>query len=117
MSGSPIGQAAALSPLDPAFNAFLFAPIGDEKNDMALTVLSALARLGIDPWLESARLTQLAPETATQRLTSIISGLPNGRWAPSDVGVIVARLLELLPTKRIVDSPVGVVVSQFSPTR
>src|SRR5579862_887634 len=67
---------------------------------MVLTVLSALARLGVDPWQESARLGQLSTENATQRLTLIISRLPKGRWAPSDAGAIAARLVGLLPAKR-----------------
>jgi len=33
------------------FDDFLFAPIGDEKNGMLLSVISALARLDLDPWL------------------------------------------------------------------
>jgi hypothetical protein len=69
-----------------------------------LTVLSALARLGIDPWQESARLAQLSAGTATQRLT-IISGLPNGRWAPADAGAIAARLVKFLPVKRVSQLP------------
>jgi hypothetical protein len=103
------GLEAALPPefslLKSEFNDFLFAPIGEEKNNALLTVLSALVRLGIDPWQESARLAQLSTDMATQRLTSIISGLPNGRWAPSDAGAIAARLINLLPAKRSAASP------------
>lgn len=95
----------AFSPLNSEFNPFLFAPIGEERNDTVLTVLSALARLGIDPWQESARLAQLSTKVATQKLTSIISGLPNGRWAQSDAGAIAARLIELLPAKRAAQIP------------
>jgi hypothetical protein len=90
----------AFSLLKSEFNDFLFAPIGEERNNAELTVLSALARLGIDPWEESAKLAQLSTELATQRLTSIIAGLPNGRWAASDAGTIAARLIGLLPVRR-----------------
>jgi hypothetical protein len=83
-----------------AFNDFLYAPIGEEQNGMILTTLSALARSGVDPWDEAARLSQLPPETATRRLTSMISGLPNGLWTQSATGSIVARLIALLPVKR-----------------
>jgi hypothetical protein len=38
------------------FDAFLFAPVGEERNGMLLSVLSALARLDVDPWQEAARL-------------------------------------------------------------
>jgi hypothetical protein len=50
--------------LDSEFNDFLFAPIGEEGNEMLLSVLSALARLGVDPWQEAARLSQLPKETS-----------------------------------------------------
>lgn len=81
---------------------------------MVLTVLSALARLGVDPWQESARLTQLSPEAATQRLTAIISGVPSGQWAPADAGIIAARLVKLLPAKCVFDMPARVPVAQPS---
>ncbi|HVA14019.1 MAG TPA: hypothetical protein VNF99_12265 [Stellaceae bacterium] len=84
---------------------------------MVLTVLSALARLGIDPWQEAARLAQLPPETATQRLTSIVAGLPNGRWAPADAGIIAARLVGLLPAKRAFDLPTRVAASHLAPAK
>ena len=38
------------------YNAFLFAAVGEEKVG-TLTVLTALTRLGIDPWQEAARLS------------------------------------------------------------
>ena len=41
------------------FNEFLFAFVGEEKSGQQLTVLSALARLGLDPWGEAARLSEL----------------------------------------------------------
>jgi hypothetical protein len=82
------------------FNDFLYAPVGEEENGMILTALSALARLGVDPWDEAARLSELPQETATKRLTSIISGLPHGKWAASAAGEIAARLAALLPGKQ-----------------
>jgi hypothetical protein len=85
--------------LNSEFNDFLFAPIGEEANEMRLSVLSALARLDIDPWQEAARLNQLPKEIATQSLASMIKRLPSGRWAPSDARVIAARLVQLLPSR------------------
>jgi len=99
MRGLETALPPAFSLLRSEFNDFLFAPIGEESNDTILTVLSAFARLGVDPWQESARLAQLSKDMATQRLTSIVAGLPNGRWAQSDAGTIAARLIELLPAK------------------
>jgi hypothetical protein len=100
--------------LNSEFNAFLFAPIGEERNDTVVTVLSALARLGVDPWQESARLAQLSREMAKERLASIISALPNGRWMPSDIAPIAARLIDLLPAKSTFVAPA---VSTFARKR
>ena len=59
------------------FDAFLFAHIGEEKNGMLLSVLSALARLDLDPWREAAELARMPRQIARQRLTSLIEALPN----------------------------------------
>ena len=97
------GDASTLPPafslLRSEFNEFLFAPIGEEGNDTLLTVLSALARLGLDPWQELARLALLSREKATQSLASMIANLPNGRWAPAESSAIASRLIALLPKK------------------
>jgi hypothetical protein len=79
------------------FDDFLYAPIGVERNEMLLSVLSAFARLNVDPWREAAELSELPKQTATHRLTSLIARLPSGRWAHADCGVIADRLIELLP--------------------
>ena len=42
------------------YNAFLFAAVGEEKVGLPLTVLTALTRLGFDPWQEAARLSDSA---------------------------------------------------------
>ena len=90
-------RSASFSVLASEFDDFLFAPIGDDRNDMPLSVLSALARLDIDPWLEAAELAQLPRETATQRLASSIAALPHGSTAHLEHGTIAARLIALLP--------------------
>jgi hypothetical protein len=70
------------------FNDFLFAPVGKEKSGMQLTVLSALARLGFDPWREAARLSELTKEAATSA---------EGDWTGLNSRSIAVRLVELLP--------------------
>lgn len=82
------------------FEAFLFAPVGEDGHGMLLSVLSALARLNVDPWREAAKLAGLPAEKATQRLTSLIAALPDGPPAPRDAGTIAARLVKLLPRPR-----------------
>lgn len=81
------------------FDNFLFAPIGEDRNGMLLSVLSALARLDVDPWQEAANLAQLPKETATERLASIIAALPDGPSVYPDQGMIAARLVALLPRR------------------
>jgi hypothetical protein len=79
------------------FDAFLFAPIGEEKNGMLLSVLSALARLDLDPWREAAELARMPKETAKQRLKSLIEALPDGPPTRPEPETISTRLIALLP--------------------
>lgn len=79
------------------FDAFLFAPIGEEKNGMLLSVLSALARLDLDPWREAAELARMPKQTAKQRLTSLIEALPDGPPTRPEPETISTRLIALLP--------------------
>jgi hypothetical protein len=81
------------------FDDFLRAPIGDDNNGMQLSVLSALARLDIDPWDEAAALARLPQDTATRKLASLIAALPAGPLARPDSATIAARLIPLLPCR------------------
>jgi hypothetical protein len=56
---------AALSPLiRPEFDEFLEASIGEDRNGTTLSVLSALARLEVDPWQEATNLARMTREAA-----------------------------------------------------
>jgi len=79
------------------FDAFLFAPIGEEKNGMLLSVLSALARLDRDPWREAAELARMPREAAKQRLTSLMEALPDCPTTRPEPWAISTRLIALLP--------------------
>ena len=79
------------------FDDFLFAPIGEERNGMPLSVVSALARSDVDPWQEAAKLARLPVEAATQRLALLIAALPEASGPRWDPGTIAARLIGLLP--------------------
>jgi hypothetical protein len=81
------------------YNDFLFAAVGEDKIGMPLTVLTALTRLGVDPWLEAARLADLSKEAALQAFTATIAKLPEGDWKAADAAAIAARLLRWLPGK------------------
>jgi hypothetical protein len=64
---------------------------------MLLTVVSALARLDLDPWQEAAKFAAMPRETATQRLASMIASVPDELSARREPGMIAARLIALLP--------------------
>jgi hypothetical protein len=94
----------SLAPAHPELNAFLYADIGAERQDMPLSVLSALARLGVDPWEEAARLAHLPRTTAAASLARLIAATP-GLWAPSDAPGIASRLVGLLSPQSAKPTP------------
>jgi hypothetical protein len=81
------------------YNAFLFAAVGEEKVGLPLTVLTALTRLGFDPWREAARLADLPRETAARAFAVTIAMLPEGDWKASESEAIAARLVNWLPAQ------------------
>ncbi len=64
---------------------------------MVLSVLSALARLDLDPWREAATLAGMPQQTATRRLTSLIETLPDRPPSRPEPETISTRLIALLP--------------------
>jgi hypothetical protein len=98
-------RSASISRLRPEFDDFLFAPIGEDRNGMLLSVLSALARLDIDPWQEAAELAGLPAATATERLASLIGALPGEPSTNRDPRTIASRLITLLPRRASDDTP------------
>jgi hypothetical protein len=99
------------------FNEFLFASIGPEGNGMPLSVVSALARLEIDPWQEAARLADLPKERAAAALDGLIRRLPAGGWDEAETPTIVARLIELLPRRAGAARPDAARPDAASPSR
>ena len=93
------------SAADAELNAFLFASVGEDKTGVDVTVLSALARVGLDPWGEAARLSSLSNEAAAQALTKTIGLLPLGNWTAADVRGIAARLVACLPRRGAAPAP------------
>lgn len=79
------------------FNDFLFAPAGEEDNGVVLTVLSALTRLGMDPWTEAARLSELPKEAAVRVLAAAIAKFPQADGEVPDTLAIAARAVDRLP--------------------
>jgi hypothetical protein len=95
----------SMSLLRSEFDAFLFAPVEEDRNGMPLSVLSALARLDVDPWQEAAKLARLPGEAARKRLALLIAALPDGASTHRDSGTIAARLIALLPRRTSSDIP------------
>jgi hypothetical protein len=76
---------------------FLFAVVGDEQNGASLTVLSLLARLGFDPWVEAARWVTLPRNAAIACLAGSIARMPLPPNALAEAQAIATRLVLLLP--------------------
>ncbi len=72
---------------------------------MPLSVISAFARLDLDPWQEAANLAQLPKATAARRLASLIAKLPGLPLAQRDIATVASRLIARLP--RLASSPVA----------
>ena len=80
-------------------NGFLFADVGVEANGMTLSVLSTLARQGMDPWDEAGRLARQPKSIATETLARMIAAMPASLWPLPDATAIAARLVALLPSR------------------
>jgi hypothetical protein len=78
------------------YDAFLYSFVGDDANGVPLTLLTVLARLGLDPWEEAADLASLSTETAMQRLASRLETMPHAPASASDTVDIASRLIKLL---------------------
>jgi hypothetical protein len=91
------------SPLGSEFDDFLFAPIGEDNNGMPLSVVSALARLDVDPWAQADKLARLPGKASVVELASLIAALPDGPAARPDPGTTAARLVALLPRRHSSD--------------
>ena len=87
------------APLSGEFDAFLYSSIGEDRNGVALSVVSLLARRDLDPWLEAAKLAALPLETATRQLTRLIQTITHQPLTLPDPEAIAIRLVALLPRK------------------
>jgi hypothetical protein len=79
------------------FDRFLYASVGEDRNGNVVTVLSTLARLGVDPWSEAADLSDLTRVDARTRLGALLIRFNDVPALVREHGSITARLLDLLP--------------------
>jgi hypothetical protein len=89
-------MASHLSMTD-SYDAFLFELLGTEENGMELSVLSALARAGLDPWAEAKRLAALPRQAAIAAITAVLHLTTEPETA--------RRLVDLLPRSTAAQPP------------
>jgi hypothetical protein len=86
-----------LNPHPPEFDRFLYASVGEDRNGYVVTVLSTLARLGLDPWKETAELVALGRDAARSRLGTLLARFRDVPTLASDHGRVARELSQLLP--------------------
>ena len=89
-----------LNPHPPEFERFLYASVGEDRNGYVVTVLSTLARLGLDPWKETAELVALGRNAAQTRLGTRLARFRDVPKLASDHGRVARDLSQLLPEGR-----------------
>jgi hypothetical protein len=89
---------ASFRPLRPDLDPFLFAAIGAEQNGIPLSMVSALTRLGLDPWEEAGRLSSLDARDAIEQLARLIAELPGTHRPLAEAREIAGGLVGQLPT-------------------
>ncbi len=100
MSRTSLPRSTALNPLGSDFDRFLYAGVGDDRNGGLLSVISALARAGVDPWEQASILARLPVDHAARALSALLARLPVGPGGPVDLMALATHLVTLLP-KRI----------------
>jgi|HubBroStandDraft_1064217.scaffolds.fasta_scaffold00099_40 hypothetical protein len=90
---------ASTSRLGTEFDDFLFAPLGEDRNGVPLSIVSLLGRMDLDPWREADSLAGLPAEAAVHRLASLLAALPVSYLKEADPGKLAARLIALLPRR------------------
>lgn len=87
-------------PHNPEFDRFLQAFVGEDRNGNAVTVLSALARLDLEPWEEATALAALEKEAADSRLEMLLSQFRDVPALKQNYGSVARKLTRLLPKRR-----------------
>jgi hypothetical protein len=90
-----------MSQFDARLENFLFAEIGTGDSGATLTMISALARCGSDPWVEAARLSTLPRAGAAEALSLFLGKMPSAWCSLSDRAATATRLLNLLPSTEV----------------
>jgi len=92
-------KSGTLYPGRSGLDTFMYAFVGEDRNGSMVTVLSTLARLGLDPWKEASDLAALSEDAALSRLTVLLARVHD---VPALVGEhknIAQKLVAHLPTR------------------
>ncbi|GAA0307007.1 hypothetical protein [Rhodovulum strictum] len=79
------------------FDPFLYAAVGEDRNGNTVTVLSTLARLGLEPWDAASDLASLTRDEARSRLGGLLARFRDVPALGQDHAAITQRLIDLLP--------------------
>ena len=96
-----MSRVEVLHPLESELDPFLYAFVGEDRYGSAVTVVSALARLGLDPWNEAAELASLGRELARARLVSELARQAISKGPPISIGWIFAVLVIVFVLARV----------------
>jgi hypothetical protein len=91
-----VSDVADYQTLDSRYDDFLFSEVGEQENGMSMSMVSALARLGLDPWEEARRLAALPVDSAIAAVTALIARVPDLIYRGSNSPELAARLVPLL---------------------
>ncbi|SFH13755.1 hypothetical protein [Sulfitobacter dubius] len=95
-----LNHSNSLYPHPPDFEQFLYSPVGKDRNSNVVTVLSALARLDLDRWAETAALVSMDHCAARVRLAQLLSQLRDVPGLKRSAGQVAQDLSLLLPDRQ-----------------
>lgn len=101
---------------DTRYAPFLHNAVGEDARGASVTVLSMLARLGVDPWQEASELAAMPAAAARQRLGLLMARFGDVPSAVPARVEFVARLLAFLPREARASAPDGAPPGQIVPT-
>ncbi len=109
-----MSAADVLHPDGSEYDPFLQAEIGEDRTGAAVTVLSALARLELEPWTEARELASMGRDAAQVRLKAHLAAINDIPSLGLTSGSVATKLVSLLPKRashRVSDLPEAITYS------
>jgi hypothetical protein len=88
------------------YTAFLFEPLGDDRNGVPLALASILGRMSLDPWSEAASLAAMPAAAAAHKLAALIEAMPDNSLLHPESNTLAERLIRLLPAQSVTTAAV-----------